>query len=236
MQKDARDMLSLWSHKHKNNALPSSVSSDGLMEKFNRTLLEMLSTAVGDEHDWDLSLSTLLLAYRISVQEITGTTPFQLMFPLFLNTFSIHYLLHHMIQLLSIPKYSRVVFKDPTRLPQRKCVVHFNRLKPAPVGNVPVAERIVNEEEQMQHIGDTVEENEEEEVEFTVRAAIIPQETVETDQPPIADLPTPPPVTHQPLTPAGLRQSSRKTKPPDCYGDLISLTDVWTDPYKEGAM
>ena len=120
--------------------------------------------------------------------------------------------------------------------PQRKCVVHFYRLKPAPVGNVPVAERIVNEEEQMQHIGDTVEENEEEEVEFTVRAAIIPQETVETDQPPIADLPTPPPVTHQPLTPVGLRQSSRKTKPPDCYGDLISLTDVWTDPYKEGAM
>ena len=35
-------------------------------------------------------------------------------------------------------------------------------LNPAPIGNVAVAERIVNEEKRMEHSGDTVEENEEE--------------------------------------------------------------------------
>ena len=45
--------------------------------------------------------------------------------------------------------------------PRCKRVVHFNRLKPAPIGHVPVAERIVSEEEHTQHSGDTVEKNEE---------------------------------------------------------------------------
>ena len=39
--------------------------------------------------------------------------------------------------------------------PRCKRVVHFNRLKPAPLGNVPPAERVVNEEEHMEHSGDT---------------------------------------------------------------------------------
>ena len=64
----------------KTRTTPYHLQSDGLVERFNRTLLEMLSTTVVDEHDWDLSLPTLLLAYRTSVQETTGTTPFQLMF------------------------------------------------------------------------------------------------------------------------------------------------------------
>ena len=41
----------------------------------------MLSTAVSDnERDWDLQRSMLLLAYRTSRHETTGTTPFFLMF------------------------------------------------------------------------------------------------------------------------------------------------------------
>ena len=101
--------------------------------------------------------------------------------------------------------------------PQCKRVVHFNRLKPAPIGNVPLAERILNEEEHMKHTGDTAEESEEEHEitvtdhqpviipqdtveinqppEITVRMdqpVIIPQDTVEINQPPIALLPTPP--------------------------------------------
>eukprot|EP00731_Ephydatia_muelleri_P026442 Em0018g542a len=55
--------------------------SDGLMERFNRTVLDMLSMAVQqDEHGWDLLLPPVMLAYRTSVQETTGITPFSLMF------------------------------------------------------------------------------------------------------------------------------------------------------------
>ena len=44
-------------------------------------LLNMLSIAAQDlERDWDLQLPLLMMAYRTSVQESTGTTPFSLMF------------------------------------------------------------------------------------------------------------------------------------------------------------
>ena len=54
---------------------------DWLRDKFNKTVLEMLSMAVQqDEDKWDLLLPSLLLAYRTSVHETTGMTPFSLMF------------------------------------------------------------------------------------------------------------------------------------------------------------
>ena len=41
----------------------------------------MLSTAVlDDEHDWDLHLPTLMLAYRTSHHDTTGATPFSLVY------------------------------------------------------------------------------------------------------------------------------------------------------------
>ena len=41
----------------------------------------MLCIAMGeDELSWDLHVPTLLLAYRTSVHETTGVTPFDLMF------------------------------------------------------------------------------------------------------------------------------------------------------------
>ena len=55
--------------------------SDGLVERFNRTLLGMLSMMVKeDEQGWDLLLPTMLLAYRTSHHATTGVTPFELMF------------------------------------------------------------------------------------------------------------------------------------------------------------
>ena len=52
-----------------------------MIERFNCTLLNMLSIAVKEEEDdWDLSLPTLMLAYRSGVHETTGESPFNLMF------------------------------------------------------------------------------------------------------------------------------------------------------------
>ena len=52
--------------------------SDGMIE---RTLLNMLSTALEkNQSEWDSQLPVLMLAYRTSMQETTGATPFSLMF------------------------------------------------------------------------------------------------------------------------------------------------------------
>lgn len=65
----------------KTRTTPFHSQSDGLIERFNCTLLQMLSTAVIDhEEDWDLQLPLQMLAYRTSVQETTKATPFSLMF------------------------------------------------------------------------------------------------------------------------------------------------------------
>ena len=55
--------------------------SDGLVERFNRTLLNMISTCPMEHpSDWDLYLSKLCLAYNSSVQSTTGYSPLFLMF------------------------------------------------------------------------------------------------------------------------------------------------------------
>eukprot|EP00731_Ephydatia_muelleri_P007838 Em0004g176a len=65
----------------KTRTTPYHPQSDGLVERFNRTLLDMLSMAVkDDERDWDLLLPTLLFAYRTSRHVTTGVTPFELMY------------------------------------------------------------------------------------------------------------------------------------------------------------
>ena len=64
----------------KTRTTPFHPQSDGQVERFNRTLLEMLRSKVcEDQTDWDEQLSSCLMAYRSSVHESTGETPNQLM-------------------------------------------------------------------------------------------------------------------------------------------------------------
>ena len=57
--------------------------SDGLIERFNRTLLNAVATMIdpkGNQRDWDDQLPFCTAAYRNSPQESTGETPNMLMF------------------------------------------------------------------------------------------------------------------------------------------------------------
>ena len=55
--------------------------TDGLVERFNRTLTDMLSKKVKKGgKDWDQQLPYVLFTYRASIQESTGESPFFLLY------------------------------------------------------------------------------------------------------------------------------------------------------------
>lgn len=55
---------------------PYRPQSDGLVERFNRTLIDMLSKFCGEnQNDWDQHLPFLMCAYRATVNESTGCSP-----------------------------------------------------------------------------------------------------------------------------------------------------------------
>ena len=61
--------------------MPYHPQSDGIIERFNCTILNMLSTVVlDDEHNWDLHLPTLMMTYSTSRHVTTGATPFSLVY------------------------------------------------------------------------------------------------------------------------------------------------------------
>ena len=65
----------------KTRTTPFHPSSDGLVERQNRTLLQMLRIVIEENvADWDEHLPYVMAAYRNSVQESTQETPFYLMF------------------------------------------------------------------------------------------------------------------------------------------------------------
>ena len=53
---------------------------DGMVERFNRSLLQLLHTYVDKESDWERYLPLVLYAYRTAVHSTTGVSPFELMF------------------------------------------------------------------------------------------------------------------------------------------------------------
>ena len=65
----------------KTRTSPYHPQGDGLVERFNRTLVSMLSAVVQDRHhEWEEHLRATCMAYNTSVQSSTGFTPFYLMF------------------------------------------------------------------------------------------------------------------------------------------------------------
>ena len=64
----------------KTRTTPLHPQSDGMVERFNRTIESQLSKYVEDhQRDWDKHIPFLLMAYRTSVHEATGHSPSQLM-------------------------------------------------------------------------------------------------------------------------------------------------------------
>ena len=73
--------LCLLGGSHKTRTTPYHPESDGMVELFNRTLLMMLAMFAGkNRDDWDDLLTAVMMAYRSSVHESTGFSPYRLMF------------------------------------------------------------------------------------------------------------------------------------------------------------
>lgn len=55
--------------------------SDGMVEKLNRTIKEMISKYVNlPQKNWDKYIDAISVAYNTSVHEITGLTPYRMLF------------------------------------------------------------------------------------------------------------------------------------------------------------
>jgi transposase InsO family protein len=64
----------------KTRTTPGYPQSDGMVERFNRTLLNALASFADlHQRDWDLYIPFVLLAYRSVVHESTGTSPSMMM-------------------------------------------------------------------------------------------------------------------------------------------------------------
>ena len=65
----------------KTRTTPYRLQSDGLVERMNRTLQQMLSSYVNQNRDnWDDNIPFVLMAYRSTIQESTGCSPNLIMF------------------------------------------------------------------------------------------------------------------------------------------------------------
>ena len=53
---------------------------DGMVERFNRSLLQLLRSYTQKEADWEFHLPLALFAYRTAIHSSTGVSPFEMMF------------------------------------------------------------------------------------------------------------------------------------------------------------
>ena len=64
----------------KTHTTPYHPQGDGMVERFNRSLLQLLRSYVEKEEDWEQYLPLALYAYRTAQHSSTGISPFILMF------------------------------------------------------------------------------------------------------------------------------------------------------------
>jgi hypothetical protein len=70
---------------NKINTAPYNPKCDGLVERFNRTLCQMLASySDSNQSNWDLYLPLVLFAYRTSQQTTSGDSPFSLLYRKFI--------------------------------------------------------------------------------------------------------------------------------------------------------
>lgn len=66
---------------HKLNTTAYHPQTDGLVERFNGTLAQSISMYVSkDQKDWDRHIPEILFAYRVSPSDVTGESPFYLLY------------------------------------------------------------------------------------------------------------------------------------------------------------
>ena len=66
---------------HKSRTTAYHPQCDGLVERQNRTIQEMLSAFVSQhQDDWDIWVSVVAYAYNTSTHEATGFSPYELVF------------------------------------------------------------------------------------------------------------------------------------------------------------
>ena len=66
---------------HKTRTTSLRPQSDGMVERFNATIENMLASFVSEnQKDWDEYIFLLMMAYRAAVHETTKVSPYEMMF------------------------------------------------------------------------------------------------------------------------------------------------------------